>query len=277
MLVTAQRVGLGVAALGAFFSATPAGAQSLTDDFWLEVAAYWPDVNSTIQVSSTDDDTTGTIIDLENDLDLDERKFLPSVSAGARLGSGFSIILDYYSLNRSGSVSLDRDIVFDDVTYPVNVTVDSEFDTSIYRFSVGYAFARGDNYEVGGSLGLHATDFEVTLTGQGSVSGNPVVQTQTRRRDALAPLPTLGLFGNVEVAPRLTLGGRIDYMSLGIDRYDGRLINTQASIVYRFMENVGIGVMYRYVDYRLDIEGDDFNGRVKYRFHGPAAFLQVGF
>ena len=277
MLVSTQRVGLTVAALGAFFSATPAGAQALTDDFWLEAAAYWPDVDTEVQISSIDDDTIGTVIDLETDLNLDERKFLPSVTAGARLGSGFSVIFDYYSLGRSGSVTIDRDIVFDDVTYPLNAVVESEFNTDIYRFTVGYAFARGDNYEIGGAIGLHATDFEVALTGQGTVGGNPVQSTQTRRRSALAPLPTLGFFGTWEVAPRLTVGGRIDYLSLSIDDYDGRLINTQATIVYRLWENVGVGLMYRYVDYRLEVTKEDYFGRIEYKFNGPAIFLQLGF
>ena len=277
MLVTTQRVGLAVAALGVMFSATPACAQALTDHYWLEAAAYWPDVDTEIQISSIDDNTIGTVIDFEQDLNLDERKFLPSVTAGARLGSGFSIGFDYYSLGRSGSVSIDRDIIFDDVTYPTNVTIQSEFNTDIYRATVGYAFARGPNYELGGAIGLHATDFEVSLTGQGTVSGNPVLQTQTRRRSALAPLPTIGLFGTGVVAPRVTVGGRIDYLSLSIGDYDGRLINTQATVVYRAWTNVGIGIMYRYVDYRLDVTKEDYFGRIRYKFNGPAAFIQIGF
>jgi len=277
MLVSTQKVGLTVAALGALFSATPAGAQALTDTYWLEVAAYWPDVDTEVQISSIDDDTIGTVIDLEQDLNLDERKFLPSVSAGARLGSGFMIGFDYYSLGRNGSVAINRDIIFDDVTYPTNAVIESEFNTDIYRFTVGYAFARGENYEIGGAIGVHATDFEVSLSGQGTIGGNPVASTQTRRRSALAPLPTLGLFGTWEVASRLTVGARIDYLSLSIDDYDGRLINAQANIVYRLWENVGIGLMYRYVDYRLEVEKEDYFGRIEYKFNGPAVFLQLGF
>jgi hypothetical protein len=277
MLVSTQRVGLTVAALGAFFAATPAGAQALTDHYWLEAAAYWPNVDTEVQISSVTNSTIGTVIDLEQDLDLDDRKVLPSVSAGARLGSGFSIGFDYYSLGRNGSVAISRDIIFDDVTYPTNAVIESEFNTDIYRFTVGYAFARGPNYEVGGAIGLHATDFEVSLSGQGTIAGNPVASTQTRRRSALAPLPTVGLFGTWEVAPRVTIGGRIDYLSLSIGDYDGRLINTQATIAYRLWENVGIGLMYRYVDYRLDVEKNDYLGRIQYKFNGPAIFLQLGF
>jgi len=90
-------------------------------------------------------------------------------------------------------------------------------------------------------------------------------------------MPTIGLFASYEVMPRLTLGGRLDFLSLGIDDYDGRLINAQAQLAYRFMKNIGAGVMYRYVDYRVDVEKERYTGRLTYSFSGPALFIEAGF
>jgi hypothetical protein len=171
---------------------------------------------------------------------------------------------------------LERDIVVEDVTYPASAMIDSSFETDIYRFSVGWAFARGDNYEVGASIGLHATDIAVALEGQASVGGG-AVQVQQRRQDFLAPLPTLGLFATFEPMPKVTIGARVDYLSLGIDDYDGRLLNAQASVSYRVWRNVGIGAMYRLVDYRVDVEKERYTGRFDYEYNGPAIFLEVGF
>jgi hypothetical protein len=98
-----------------------------------------------------------------------------------------------------------------------------------------------------------------------------------RRRDVLAPLPTLGLFGTYEIANNLTLGGRVDFMSLGIDDYDGRLLNLLANLIYRFIENAGIGIGFRHVDYRVDVEKNDWVGRADYKFSGPTVFLSLGF
>ncbi|MGZ8360298.1 MAG: hypothetical protein ACXWUX_07235 [Allosphingosinicella sp.] len=253
-----------------------AQAQAIDDRFWAEGSLYWPAVNTNVRLDNLTTANPGTEIDFESDLDLADRETLPAFTAGARLGGGWSIIAEYFSVDRSGSATLARDIIVDDVVYPTNATVEGEFSSDVYRLAVGWAFARGENYEVGGALGLHATDFEVAISGQGSVNGTPF-QSVARRRDVLAPLPTLGLFGTVEVAPQVTLGARVDFMSLGIDDYDGRLINFQASAVYRIFENVGVGVGYRYVDYRVDVEKTDWVGRVRYRFSGPNVFLQVGF
>ena len=91
------------------------------------------------------------------------------------------------------------------------------------------------------------------------------------------PLPTVGIYGLWQVAPAVHVGGRLDYLSLSIDDYDGKLVNAQASVSYRFTKNFGAGVMYRYVDYRLDVDKEDYFGRLKYEYSGPAVFLEVGF
>ncbi|OHT20601.1 outer membrane beta-barrel protein [Edaphosphingomonas haloaromaticamans] len=271
------RISLIAASLaGSTFATAPAAAQALQDHFWIETSAYWPRVDTSVRLSSTRSGAQGTSIDLESDLALDKHETLPAVFAGVRLGSNFSIGGEYYSLSRKGSNVISRDIVFDDITYPASARVSTKFSTDVYRLTLGYAFIRKENFELGAALGLHATRFKVRLDGETSI-GDQSANVEGRRHDFLAPLPTLGLFTAFEVAPRLTLNGRIDYLSLKIDDYDGRLINTQASISYRALKNVGIGATYRYVDYRVDVEKQRWTGRVSYKFKGPAVFLQFGF
>jgi hypothetical protein len=268
---------LGTAAFGvAMFAASPASAQALQDRFWLQVSAYYPKIDTDLRLAPATNPDGGTEIDLEDDLDLDGREIVPAINAGARIGGRFSIIADYYRLDRDTTAVIDRSITVEDVTYPVNATVTAGFGSDVYRLSIGYAFLRRDDVELGGSIGLHATDFTISLEGQGTVGTAPL-SNQIRRHDFLAPMPTIGLFGTWEVAPNLTLGGRIDWLSLGLGDYDGRLFNTQASVSYRFARNFGAGIMFRYVDYRVDVEKPDYVGRFTYSFAGPAAFIEIGF
>jgi len=256
---------------------SPAHAQSLDDKYWLEVSAYWASVDSSIRLEPKNATIPGTKIDFENDLDLDDSEALPAIYAGARLGGNWVVGAEYYSLSRKATVNLRREIVFDDVTYPLDADVSSKFSSDIYRFTVGYAFYRSEDAEIGGAIGLHATDFEVSLKGETQVGPGSSIQTVTRRRKALAPLPTLGLFGSVRVAPKVTASARADYLSLTVGDYDGRLLNAQAAISYRVLENVGIGASYRYVDYKLDVKKGNWRGNLRYEFNGPALFLQAGF
>jgi hypothetical protein len=268
---------MGGAAIGAVFFAfaSSAHAQAVEDRYWLEAQLFWPDIDTSVAVAGNGG-IVGTQIDLESDLKLKDRKSLPAFMAGARFGDKWSIIGEYYTLDRSASASATRDLTFDDVTYPAGASISSEFNTDVYRVAIGYSFVRTDKADLGVALGLHVTQFEVGLEGQGHV-GAAAIQSQVRKRDALAPLPTLGVYGAYQATPRLTLGGRIDYLSLKVSDYDGRLINAEARLSYRVLKNIGIGVMYRYVDYNLDIEKDRWNGEVAYTFKGPALFLQAAF
>lgn len=264
------------AALSALGLAAPAQAEALDDRFWLQVSGYWAGIDTDIQVSPASNPDAGTRIDLEDDLGLDDNEFLPAVLAGARLGSSFQIVGEYYSLGRDTTHTLERDIVIEDVTYPASASITAGFDTDIYRLTIGWAFVRQPDLQVGGAIGLHATNVALTIEGEGRI-GNSGVTVQQRRQDFLAPLPTLGLFATFEPIERLTIGARIDYLSLSIGDYDGRLINMQASAAYRVFRNVGIGIAYRYVDYRVDAEKERFTGRFAYRFSGPSIFLEFGF
>lgn len=263
-------------ALFAIVSPEPALAQTNEDRFWLEASAYFPKIDSSLEVNSTANTAIGTEVDLEGDLGLDNDEILPAFLAGARLGSNFSIIGEYYAIGRDATKSLERAITIEGVTYPVNASVTTSFDTDIYRLVIGYSFVRNETMEIGGALGLHATNFDVGVEGMGSVGGAGAT-LQARSQDFLAPLPTIGLFANFQVAPNLTLGARADYLSLSIDDYDGRLLNAQARISYRVMRNVGLGVAYRHVDYRVEVDKERYQGRFEYEFSGPAVFIEVGF
>ena len=262
--------------LGAVALAAPAHAQSLDDKFWIQGTGFLANVDTDVRVGSTANPNGGTQIDLEDDLGLDDSSLLPAVYAGARLGGGFVITGEYYSLGRDSTATISRNITIDDVTYQVNASVTAGFDTDIYRFTIGYSFVRNDTVEVGAAIGLHATELELSVSGQGSAGGAPV-SSQVRRKDVLAPMPTIGLYTTFQVIPRVAINARADYLSLGIDDYDGSLLNLQASVSYRLMDNVGVGVGYRYVDYDLDVTKTDITGAFDYKFWGPSFFIEVGF
>lgn len=265
---------MGAVALAALWPSA-GQAQTLDDNYWLNVQAYYPTLDTDVRVTAETQQSIGSNIDLEGDLDLDNREVLPAISAGARLGR---VILgaDFFKVKRSGEVGLLRDITFDGVTYPVSANVESSFSSDIYRLTAGYAFVQEPNIEIGAALGLHATNFRVSLSGEAAAGGGGV-STTTRRKKVFAPLPTLGLFGTWKIAPRLEANARIDYLSLKIDDYDGKLINIQSGLSYRIFDHVSLGLAYRYVDYRLGVDKDSWNGRVRYKLNGPALILQGSF
>lgn len=255
--------------------ATPGMAQRFDDTLSLRVEAYFAGINSSLRADGNSGNI-GTEIDFEDDLDLSASKALPAFELGWRINDDWVLQGQYYSLGRRTSATLDREIIVGDTVYPVNGSVAAGFDSDVYRFTIGNLLIQREKLEIGVGVGLHGTDFTVFIEGEGSLSGQ---SSRFRRegRSIFAPLPTIGVFGQWEPAGRLTLSGRVDWLSLTIDDYSGRLVNAEAAVAYRLFKNLDAGVAYRFVDYRLRVNKEDWNGRVRYQFSGPSIFLRAGF
>jgi hypothetical protein len=263
------------AAIGSMSMAGAAFAEMPADRYWGELQYFYPTIDSTARVDALSTARPGTKITLEDELDLADRKGTPYLSLGMRLGENWRMELEYYKLDRSSSKTLERDVDWGDVTYPLGVEIDSEFNTTVYRLTGGYSFHKTAASEAGVAFGFHVTDFETSIAGQGLGPGGLAFQREAR--DALVPLPTLGLYGGFQVAPQVYLRGRVDYLSLEYNEYDGSLVNWMAAIDWRVHKNFGVGLGYRYVDYKLNASKSDFVGDINYKFRGPTLYLQGAF
>ena len=240
---------------------------ALTDRWSLQLGAYFPKVETTAYLNSTTR-ARGTDISFEDDLGLDDRKGTFSVLGSVRLGERWKIEAEYLSLDRDSSRSISRTLNWGDRTYTLGTVVGGEFDSNIYRLSAGYSFVKNNQVELGAVLGLHVTDFKLSLNASG-------VGGQTG--DALAPLPTVGLYGAYAVTPRWLLSGRLDYFSLNYNDYDGQLVNFNVGVDYRFTRNFGIGLGYRHVDYDVTVSKNKYNGGINYKFSGPLLYVVGSF
>jgi hypothetical protein len=139
----------------------------------------------------------------------------------------------------------------------------------------GWSFYRTPQARPGVAIGLHVTDFTLQLAGQGN--GPLGLAFQREERNQAVPLPTIGLYGNYVLAPQWILRGRIDYLSLDYQDYNGSLANAMAAVEWRFAKNWGAGLGYRYVDYKLESTKESFHGEVNYRFQGPTLYIGAAF
>lgn len=258
----------------AALSAAPAAAQAIDDKYWIEASVFRPAIDSSATVSRPG--SPGTNVDFESDLDLDDTDNLFAAAAGARFGR-FVLLGEYYALDRDASTTVSRSFVFDNLTVPVNAQVDSQFESNVYRATLGYSFIQNQTTELGAAVGLHATDFDLGLQAEFTVGGSPTMTTQTRRRDFLAPLPTVGLYGTYQPSPRIAINGRIDYMALGYGDYSGGIMNATATVSYRLTDMFEVGAAWRYVSYDLEVDKDDYSLDLDYSFNGPSIFARLVF
>jgi len=259
----------------ALMACGPAAAQSaawtthpaLQDRWSIQIGVYTPNVSTTAHLNGAGG-RIGTEVDFEDDLGYADRKNMPAALASVRLGARWRIEAEYLSLRRENTHSLSRTINWGDNSYTLGTTVNSEFNSDIFRLSGGYSFVRDAQKEFGFTFGLHTTDFKMSIaaSGIGSDTG-----------DVLAPLPTIGAYGAYALTPKWLVSGRVDVFSLSYDVYDGSLTNATIGVDYRFFRNFGLGAAYRYIDYDLRVSKSSFNGGINYRFSGPLVYAVSSF
>jgi hypothetical protein len=253
-----------------------ANAEGSTDMNWGQLEYFFPTISSTARLDDTTNHLPGTEIHLEDDLGLTDRKGTPYLLLGTRFGSQrWRMEFEYYFLDRSATRTIQRQITWGGVTYDVGANINSTFNTNVYRLTGGWSFYRTPEAEGGVSLGFHVTDFKLALSGEGT--GPAGLSFQTESRTQLVPLPTLGAYGNYKLAPDWILHGRFDWLSLTYEQYHGSLYNLNLGVDWRFVPNWGVGVGYRYVNYKLEATKNSFHGEANYEFQGPTVYVAGAF
>lgn len=245
--------------------------------FYLDIGAYLPSIDTTLRVDRADG--SGTLIDLEDDLDYDDSTVLPYGMMNFRLGERWHIEAEYFAIDRDKTAVIDRDIQIGDEIFEADVTVKSNFDTDVYRLGVGYSFMKRPSTELGATLGVHVTTFDFSIRTEG------VFDLVSEKVETFAPLPTLGVYGYHAFSPKWLLQGRADVFSLDYDDYSGSLINLNLGLEYQVARHLGLGAGYRYVDLELTSEktltagsaSDDFRGEFNYHYSGPTLYMSFSY
>jgi hypothetical protein len=245
----------------------------LNTRLYLDVGGYVPTVDTELRVDRAGG--SGTVLDLEDDLDFEDRPTFPYALLNLRLGQRWRIEGEYFGIERDKTTVIDRELVIGDETFEVDATVNSFFDTDVYRLSVGYSFLKRPNAEVGAVLGAHVTTFDFGI----SATSEDIQKAEAA--DTLAPLPTIGLYGSYAFSPRWLMQGRVDYFTLEYEEYSGTLLNFNVGLEFQLAKHVGVGAGYRYVDLEFTADktlsvgdvSDDFRGEFQYHYSGPTLYL----
>lgn len=214
----------------------PAGAQAVQLD--LGLAAWEIDVNGT--VSAGHGGETGTTVDLPDDLGFDRRERVGALDLVA--GQVHQLDVSYLDFEVSAHERIPRTLHFADKVYPSSAHVSSELDANLLR--VAYRYATGNDALRGGVLlGLQFADVAAELAAAGAGRAQESVRTT---------LPVVGVFGNLDPAPFLSLSASVAGGSWNWSDTSVSYIDAQAMArlnLFPFFVSGG----YRYVSF----EGDD--------------------
>lgn len=264
------------AAVSSALISVPAYAERVSDKAWIQAGVFRPSFDSSAQVSLPNGPIEGTQINLETDLGMATHKNVAQVDAGVRLTHRLRLEGGYIALKRQAQHELERDIVWEETLYPTQAVVGSGVETDILRVALGYSLLKNEHIEMGVRLGAHITHFDMFIEGSAMVGGQPAGQRRERKNKTV-PLPNVGLFATADISPLISVHGGANYFALKVDDKKGKLVDLSAGLSARLAPHLGVGARYRFVDYSLRVREDDWRGRVDYRYHGPALFVEAAF
>ena len=211
----------------------------------------------------------GSEIDLENLLGLPDEDTLLHVDAIYRVARYHRFELGYLATSRSGQRMLQGELNYGDAQFSAGTTLDSHFDTEIFRIGYAYSIFNDAQKELGVMGGLHFAKFTTDISIAGSGEGETT--------NASTPLPVIGLHGSVALGEKSKLEARIQLFRMDFARYEGSLNFATLGWQRQFGNTLSAGLAYNYYALKLDSLDSNVRGSLEVRHHGPELFLVLGF
>lgn len=230
--------------------------------------AFYATSNSAVQFDSQTLGVSGSLVDFEDDLGVDERKALPMLGVQWRFADRHEVGLAYFELRRSGRRIIEAEIRWDDVVFPVSADLSSFFDTKVARVAYRYALAAGDRTEFWIGGGLHITEMSAGLS-ETTIGGSSVSSSN--------PLPMLTGAFTYGIAPEWTVSVLGEWFGIEIDDLSGQLWHADLALNWQTWQNVGLSLGYNYFTLDFGLGDADFRGLFDYSYQGPFLGLNVSF
>ncbi len=255
-----------VAAQGTAAAASDAVRRDKSVTVWAR--AFFASASTDIRVDSQILGLAGTLLDFENDLDIDDSPTLPMLGIEWWFADRHLLDLAYFELTRDGRVIIDEEIRWDDFVYPINFDIRSFFDTKITRLAYRYALISRpqSKFSLGG--GIHWTDMEAGIS-EASIGSSEVSSD--------APLPMLTAAFDYDLSARWSVLLLGEWFGIEVGDVSGEIWHVDATLQWHTWENVSLELGYNYFDLDFD-EGDaDFRGLFNYTYQGPFLGIAIAF
>jgi hypothetical protein len=218
--------------------------------------------------------STGTDLNIAEDLGFSTNRFQPRVSFRWRPGHRHELEAGYQFARRSADKTLDRTISVGDTSFAAGMQIHSVFNTDNAVLTYRYAIMAHERTQLGAALGLGAFFLKVGVDGQ--VSASSENQSASADYDVsksfVAPTLALGLYGRFRAGDRWYIAPDLRYLQFTIDRYTPRILEGGLIGQYYLSKKVGLEAGFGLRALELDVgpkpEGAlidlGFRGSVKY-------------
>ncbi|UCH49103.1 MAG: hypothetical protein JSU95_04745, partial [Betaproteobacteria bacterium] len=242
------------------------------DKFAIQFGGFVTTSDTTLQLNS-DTLGLGAVINLENVLGVESSFSTYRLDARYRFGETrrHELEFHYFTSERDGSQTLDRDTIIGDIEFKAGDGVFTEFELQFANIDYVYNFLMDDRVRLGVSVGLHTTGIRLAVASTNGVD--------REEEEFTAPLPMLGFRSEVILAKRWRAITDLNLFYLEYDQYTGRLADIYFALEWRPWKRFGLGAALNAIDYEVEANSDadlalgGWNGQLEYRMSG---FLLYG-
>jgi len=234
----------------------------------IRIGAFSGSISTTIERAANDGQPQDST-DLENLLNAADYKTFLQLDGRFRINNYHQFQLGYFALQRQSATTLVNDLSLGDEIYLAGTDIETGTETSLLRFSYAYSLMHDGQKELGVKAGLSYFRFEAEVGEVGS--------GQKQDFKGRAPLPTIGVLGNLTLGSNWTLGADLDMFVLDFARYSGYMGFLGLDLERKFGEVFRAGVGYNFYVLHLNAKDENLGGEFDLRIHGPKAYISFAF
>lgn len=234
---------------------------------------YYPQMDTTISANDKSGRINGDV-NLEDDLGFRDHKTVPRLRADFLIGDHQGFSFDYYSVNRTRTKSLARDITYDGNAYHAAARVDGKLNFDFGSASYRWWFGEGNDV-FGLGLGAGYYRVEAAISGEASLNDESVQASSRSRESAWAPLLQLGW------RHAFNDNWRMYFDAAGVRKNGGKLnghiYKAALGVEWFPWKNVGFGAEYGYAQIKLNQRKHDYDAHLDMKLNGPSLFARFRF
>ena len=249
--------------------ATPLAAAQGDEKFSLSLGAFIADSDSVTRLDVSGEARRGTPVDFETDLGLDASDSVFRIDGYYRFNDRHRIDFSAFDLSRSATTQIKKEIDWQGTIFPISANVDSDFDLNIYKLAYTYSIILREKGYVGLTAGLYTADIGTRLSAADIAN--------REGGDVTAPLPVVGVRGEYQFAEKWSFRASGEFFSLEYQDFDGSLTDFYAGVDYQLFEHVGIGLGLNSVRIDMEVENNDWNGDLDWKYEGVLLFFKFDY
>ena len=225
----------------------------------------------------------GTLIDLEQDFNVDSSETVLRVDGFYRFNNRHRIDWTWYRSRRSGNAIATRDLTIGDPDDPEGgfvISKDSRIQSSwnLDLLKVGYAwsFLHKRRYEMFIGAGLNMRNLDVDIAYQATVTtvGASAGDGDSFDSEGLIPLPTAVIGGRWNLTEKWQSIFRYELFMLEVGDYKGSLQDFQLLFEHSTFRHVGFGLGINTIDTNIRARDETIRGEFDSRILGLLGYIK---